>query len=134
MANDREFDSITCSELIKRLVARQRRLSYKDVKMAVHESLDYMSEALSRGKRIEVRGFGSFSLRFREPRVTRNPKTRQAVAVSGRSIPHFKPSSLLAASVDKSTGNARRSERRPERRPEARAAEPRQAPWDDEAP
>ena len=103
MANDREFASITCSELVKRLAARQRRLSYKDVKMAVRESLDYMSESLSRGDRIEVRRFGSFSLRFREPRITRNPKTRQAVAVSGRSIPYFKPSSRLSAGVNRST-------------------------------
>ena len=122
MANDREFDSITCSELIKKLAARQQRLSYKDVKMAVREALDYMSEALSHGERIEVRGFGSFSLRFREPRITRNPKTRQAVAVSGRSIPYFKPSSLLAAGVNKSAGGAQQSGARAD-------AERQQTPW-----
>ncbi len=121
MASDHKFSSITCSELIKRIANRQGRLSYKDVKMAVHESLDYMSEALSRGDRIEVRGFGSFALRFREPRMTRNPKTRQVVAVSGRSIPHFKPSSLLAAGVNESAGDAS---------PDAReGAEPRRTPW-----
>lgn len=106
MANDRQFDSITCSQLIKRLAARQQRLSYKDVKMAVRESLEYMSEALSHGDRIEVRGFGSFSLRYRQPRITRNPKTRQAVSVSARSLPYFKPSSLLAAGVNNSAGDA----------------------------
>ena len=124
MANEREFASITCSELIRKITARQGRLSHKDVKMAVRESLDYLSETLSRGQRIEVRGFGSFSLRFRDPRVTRNPKTRQMVAVSGRSIPYFKPSSLLSAGLNKSDAEDDAGD-------DARAgAEAPRAPWD----
>ena len=103
MADDKEFESITCSQLISRMAAKQMRLSRKDVKMAVRYSLEYMSEVLGQGQRIEVRGFGSFSLRFRRPRMTRNPKTREAVFISGRSIPYFKPSAQLGARVNKET-------------------------------
>ncbi len=103
MADDKEFESITCSQMISRMAAKQARLSRRDVKMAVRYSLEYMSEVLGQGQRIEVRGFGSFSLRFRRPRMTRNPKTREAVFISGRSIPYFKPSAQLGARVNKET-------------------------------
>lgn len=101
MANDKEFECITCSQLVTRIAARQMRMSRADVKMSVHILLDHMSEVLSRGERIEVRGFGSFSVRFRKPRMTRNPKTRKTVFITGRTLPCFKSSALLLDRVNK---------------------------------
>lgn len=101
MANDKEFECITCSQLVTRIAARQMRMSRADVKMSVHILLDHMSEVLSRGERIEVRGFGSFSVRFRKPRMTRNPKTHKTVFITGRTLPCFKSSALLLDRVNK---------------------------------
>jgi len=101
MAEEKEFECITCSQLVTRMAAKQMRMSRADIKMAVRVALEHMSDVLSRGQRIEVRGFGSFSLRFRKPRMTRNPKTRKTVFISGRSLPCFKPSALLLDRVNK---------------------------------
>ncbi len=70
---------MTKSELIERIVSRQPQLSAKDVELAVKTLLDHMSQTLSSGDRIEIRGFGSFSLHYRAPRVGRNPKTGETV-------------------------------------------------------
>lgn len=82
---------MTKSELIERIAQRQDQLSAKDVELTVKLLLDFMSEVLATGERIEIRGFGSFSLHYREPRVGRNPKTGDAVELAGKYVPHFKP-------------------------------------------
>jgi integration host factor subunit beta len=66
---------MTKSELIEALAKRQTHLAFHDVELAVKELLEQISDALARGERIEIRGFGSFALHFRPPRVGRNPKT-----------------------------------------------------------
>ena len=66
------------------IARKQKHLPAKDVELAVKHLLDLMSDALSRGERIEIRGFGSFSLHFRPPRIGRNPKTGEAVALSAK--------------------------------------------------
>jgi integration host factor subunit beta len=91
---------MTKSELIALLAAKQPQLEYRDVELAVKELLDQLSAALSTGKRIEVRGFGSFSLHYRPPRVGRNPKTGDTVQVPDKHVPHFKPGKELRERVD----------------------------------
>ena len=81
---------MTKSELIARLAERFPQLVAKDADFAVKMILDAMSEALVRGDRIEIRGFGSFALNYRPPRIGRNPKTGENVAVEGKYVPHFK--------------------------------------------
>ncbi|MCF8004388.1 integration host factor subunit beta [Lamprobacter modestohalophilus] len=88
------------SELIDILAREQSHLAYKDVELAVRCILEQMSGALASGERIEIRGFGSFSLHFRPPRVGRNPKTGDAVALSGKHVPHFKPGKELRDRVN----------------------------------
>jgi integration host factor subunit beta len=70
------------------------------VELAVKHLLDLMSDSLSSGQRIEIRGFGSFSLHYRPPRMGRNPKTGEAVALSGKYVPHFKPGKDLRDRVN----------------------------------
>jgi integration host factor subunit beta len=88
------------SELIEILAAGQSHLAYKDVELAVRCILEQMSNALAAGERIEIRGFGSFSLHYRPPRMGRNPKTGDAVALSGKYVPHFKPGKDLRDRVN----------------------------------
>jgi integration host factor subunit beta len=82
---------MTKSELVEIIASKQTQLSVKDVELAVKTILDLMSEALAQGQRIEIRGFGSFSLHHRAPRVGRNPKTGESVELGAKSVPHFKP-------------------------------------------
>lgn len=91
---------MTKSELIEQLARRQSHLAYKDVELAVKCLLEQMSQALASGERIEIRGFGSFSLHYRSPRVGRNPKTGESVALSGKYVPHFKPGKELRDRVN----------------------------------
>lgn len=91
---------MTKSELIEALARKQRHLAYRDVELAVKGLLEQMSNALASGERIEVRGFGSFSLHFRPPRMGRNPKTGAAVALPGKYVPHFKPGKELRERVN----------------------------------
>ena len=91
---------MTKSELIERLAADQRHLSQADVDLAVRSIIDQMSSTLAGGDRIEIRGFGSFSLHFRPPRMGRNPKTGEAVALPGKHVPHFKPGKDLRERVN----------------------------------
>ena len=86
---------ITKSELIDRLGVKQSHLPIKDVEFAVKNILEYLSNSLSKGKRVEIRGFGSFSLRYRKPWMARNPKTGARVPMASKSIPHFKPGKPL---------------------------------------
>lgn len=91
---------MTKSELIERLVQKCHAVAAKDVENAVKEILDQMSSALESGKRIEVRGFGSFSLHYRQPRLGRNPKTGEQVKLDAKSVPHFKAGKELRERVD----------------------------------
>ncbi|MFC6632052.1 integration host factor subunit beta [Microbulbifer taiwanensis] len=93
---------MTKSELIERIALRLDQLPVKDVELAVKVMLDTMSDVLSQGERIEIRGFGSFSLHYRAPRTGRNPKTGDAVALSGKYVPHFKPGKELRDRVNRS--------------------------------
>ena len=90
---------MTKSELIEALAAKQVHLKADDVDMAVKTLLEQMSGALAQGERIEIRGFGSFSLHFRPPRIGRNPKTGDSVALPGKHVPHFKPGKELREKV-----------------------------------
>ncbi len=91
---------MTKSELIERITSRHPQLSNKDIELAVKTILDSMSQALSQGDRIEIRGFGSFSLHFRSPRLGRNPKTGESVQLRGKYVPHFKPGKELREQVN----------------------------------
>jgi len=82
---------MTKSELIDKIAARQDQLSQKDVELAVKLMLEYVSKMLATGERIEIRGFGSFSLHYRASRTGRNPKTGDSVELEGKHVPHFKP-------------------------------------------
>ncbi len=91
---------MTKSELIAQLAARFPQLVAKDADFAVKMILDEMSAALCRGDRIEIRGFGSFSLNYRPPRVGRNPKSGEKVQVPAKYVPHFKAGKELRERVD----------------------------------
>jgi len=94
--------SMTKSELIEKLAQEQQHLSLADVDLAVRTIIEQMSTALARGERIEIRGFGSFCLHFRPPRIGRNPKTGDSVALPGKYVPHFKPGKELRERVNPS--------------------------------
>jgi len=91
---------VTKSELIAALAASHPQLAAIDTDVAVKTILDSMVNALARGQRIEIRGFGSFSLSERAPRVGRNPKTGEQVMVPGKCVPHFKAGKELRERVD----------------------------------
>jgi len=93
---------MTKSELIERIAARQSQLSSKDVELAVKTIIEHMAQTLATGERIEIRGFGSFSLHYRAPRIGRNPKTGESVGLSGKYVPHFKPGKELRERVNAS--------------------------------
>ena len=91
---------MTKSELIEALAKKQPHLALKDVELAVKCIIEKMNQALSSGERIEIRGFGSFSLHKRPPRIGRNPKTGESVALAEKYVPHFKPGKELRDRVD----------------------------------
>ncbi len=91
---------MTKSELIERIVTHQGQLSPRDVELAIKTMLEQMASALACGERIEIRGFGSFSLHYRAPRVGRNPKTGESVSLDGKFVPHFKPGKELRERVN----------------------------------
>ncbi len=91
---------MTKSELIARLAERFPQLVAKDAELAVKVILDAMTEALARGDRIEIRGFGSFSLNYRPPRIGRNPRSGERVDVPEKWVPHFKAGKELRERVD----------------------------------
>lgn len=91
---------MTKSELIDRLAEQQKHLAHVDVELAVKAIIEQMSAALADGERIEIRGFGSFSLHYRAPRLGRNPKTGDAVSLPGKYVPHFKPGKALRERVN----------------------------------
>jgi len=91
---------VTKSELIESLAKKQSYLALKDVELAVKCVIEKMNQALSSGERIEIRGFGSFSLHKRPPRTGRNPKTGEPVSLAEKHVPHFKPGKELRDRVD----------------------------------
>lgn len=97
-------NSLTKSDLIEILARNQSHLAIKDVELAVKGLLEKMSQELASGQRIEIRGFGSFSLHFREARIGRNPKSGDAVALHGKHVPHFKPGKELRERVNQTFG------------------------------
>jgi integration host factor subunit beta len=93
---------VTKSELIEQLSNKQPHLALQDVELAVKCVLEKMAQSLATNERIEVRGFGSFSLHHRKPRIGRNPKTGEAVSLTEKYVPHFKPGKELRDRVDNS--------------------------------
>ena len=93
---------MTKSELVEIIASKQTQLSVKDVELAVKTLIDLMSNTLSSGQRIEIRGFGSFSLHYRASRLGRNPKTGESVSLEAKFVPHFKPGKELRDKVNDS--------------------------------
>ena len=91
---------MTKSEIIENLVLKQNHLHSKEVDASIKVIIEQMSEALADGNRIEIRGFGSFSLHYRSPRKARNPKTGEDVALGAKYVPHFKPGKEMRERVN----------------------------------
>ena len=91
---------MTKSELIARLAGRYPQLVAKDAEYAVKMILDAMTQSLVSGQRIEIRGFGSFSINRRPPRMGRNPRSGAQVLIPEKLVPHFKPGKALREAVD----------------------------------
>jgi len=96
---------VTKSELIELLAGKNGQLAPETVESAVKCVIEQMSHTLSSGERIEIRGFGSFSLHYRAPRVGRNPKTGDSVELASRYVPHFKPGKELRDRVNSAREN-----------------------------
>lgn len=94
---------MTRSDLVEELAARFSQLTQRDAEFAVKAILDAMNDALVRGHRIEIRGFGSFSVTHRAPRMGRNPRSGESVAIPEKRVPHFKPGKALREDVDERT-------------------------------
>ena len=90
---------MTRSDLVEELAARFGQLTQRDAEYAVKTILDAVGDALVRGHRIEIRGFGSFSVTHRPPRLGRNPRSGEAVQIPEKRVPHFKPGKALRESV-----------------------------------
>ena len=91
---------MTRSDIVQALADKFGQLNQRDAEFAVKAILDAMSEALARGHRIEIRGFGSFSINRRPPRMGRNPRSGESVAIPEKRVPHFKPGKALREAVD----------------------------------
>ena len=94
---------MTRSDLVEELAARFAQLTHRDAEFAVKTILDAMSDAMVRGHRIEIRGFGSFSVNRRPPRIGRNPRSGESVQIPEKRVPHFKPGKALREAVDART-------------------------------
>ena len=91
---------MTRSDLVEELASRFGQLAQRDAEFAVKAILDAVSEALVRGHRVEIRGFGSFSINRRPPRIGRNPRSGERVDIPEKRVPHFKPGKALREAVD----------------------------------
>lgn len=100
---------MTKSEFIDSLAAKFQQYPVKDTELAVNVLLDSMVETLANGGRIEIRGFGSFSLSRREARIGRNPKSGQPVEVPAKYVPHFKAGKELRQCVDQAFQKAQKT-------------------------
>ena len=94
---------MTKSDLVEQLAARLGQATHRDAEYAVKTILDALSEALVRGHRVEIRGFGSFSVNRRPPRMGRNPRSGESVAIPEKRVLHFKPGKALREAVDART-------------------------------
>jgi integration host factor subunit beta len=92
---------MTKSELIEAIALKHTQLSQKDIDLSVKTILEQMAQSLEKEERIEIRGFGSFSLHYRPRRIGRNPKTGEPVALPEKYVPHFKPGKELRERVNK---------------------------------
>lgn len=101
-----EASHMTRSELVAALASRFSHLPLRDAEVAVKTILDAMGDALEKGQRIEIRGFGSFSVNHRAPRLGRNPRTGEAVDIPPKRVPHFKPGKALREAVDERARSA----------------------------
>lgn len=99
---------MTKSQLIERIAHKQTLLAARDVELSVNLMLEHMTACLAAGGRIEIRGFGAFSLRCRPARAARNPRTGAAIALPARYVPHFKPGKALRERVDRPIPEAHR--------------------------
>lgn len=94
---------MTRSDLVEALADRFGQLTHRDAEFAVKAILDAMGDALVKGHRIEIRGFGSFSVNRRSPRIGRNPRSGESVMIPEKRVPHFKPGKALREQVDERT-------------------------------
>ncbi|MEN9383969.1 MAG: hypothetical protein RL323_1112 [Pseudomonadota bacterium] len=94
---------MTRSDLVDALAARFTQLGQHDAELAVKSILETMSDSMVKGHRIEIRGFGSFSVSHRAPRMGRNPRSGESVAIPEKRVPHFKPGKALREEVDTRT-------------------------------
>jgi len=94
---------MTRSDLVEELAVRFSQLTQRDAEFAVKAILEAMNDALVRGHRIEIRGFGSFSVNRRPPRMGRNPRSGESVVIPEKRVPHFKPGKALREAVDQRT-------------------------------
>jgi integration host factor subunit beta len=92
---------MTRSDLVEALAERFGQLGQRDAELAVRAILDAMGQSLTTGQRIEIRGFGSFSINHRPPRLGRNPRSGESVAIPEKRVPHFKPGKALREQVDR---------------------------------
>ena len=99
---------MTRSDLVEELAARFSQLTHRDAETAVKTMLEAVGEALVRGHRIEIRGFGSFSVNHRPPRMGRNPRSGESVSIPEKRVPHFKPGKALREAVDERTAELAR--------------------------
>ena len=97
---------MTRSDLVEELAAQFDQLTQRDAELAVKSILDAVSEALVKGQRIEIRGFGSFSVTQRPPRLGRNPRSGESVHIPAKRVPHFKPGKALREDVDRNANAA----------------------------
>ena len=105
---------MTRSDLVEELAARFAQLTHRDTEYAVKTILDAMGDALVRGHRIEIRGFGSFTVNRRPPRIGRNPRSGESVQIPEKRVPHFKPGKALREAVDARTAELNAEQRRRE--------------------
>ncbi|OOF37570.1 integration host factor subunit beta [Rodentibacter heidelbergensis] len=91
---------MTKSELIENLSRKHPSLSTKEVEAIVKDILELLSHSLEEANRVEIRGFGTFSLHYRQPRIGRNPKTGDSVKLEAKCVPHFKAGKSLKERVD----------------------------------
>jgi integration host factor subunit beta len=97
---------MTRSDLVTRLAEKFGQITQRDTEFAVKTMLDAMADALARGHRIEIRGFGSFAISRRPPRLGRNPRNGDQVMIPEKLVPHFKPGKALREAVDRADNAA----------------------------
>lgn len=93
------------SELIAALVSKLNQIPEKDATLGVNLVIDTLSDALSQGSRIEIRGFGSFNLHYRPPRNAHNPKTGERLVTTSKYSPHFKPGKEMRIRINDSAAH-----------------------------